>query len=200
MLLRHFLDYNEALWVCVFQDSTLCPSIRPPTTTHSSLTAPAGHWGQSVPLWKTPQRTARRGKGPVCLQVLTASSFTGSELCNMVLPQIFFFFNINWRSLCRNCVIQLYVPVRQGTILVFFGPVCICWLACHALRLWLSGLSGGQAAAAGKSAPNCLLPCKQHLLIKTADLLSKQGHANAGRSVYTCVFRHRAPWLNSNWN
>lgn len=40
----HFIHCNEAFWVCVFQDSTLCPLIQQPTTTHSSLTAPVDHW------------------------------------------------------------------------------------------------------------------------------------------------------------
>lgn len=40
-----FISYNVAFCVvCVFQDSTLCPSIQQPTTTLSSSTVPAGHW------------------------------------------------------------------------------------------------------------------------------------------------------------
>lgn len=183
MLVRHFLDYNETLWACVFQDSTLCPSIRPPTTTHSSLTAPAGHWGPSVPPWKTPQRTARRGKGPACLQVLTAAPFTGSQLCDLVFSSsLLFFFNINEGSFCRNCVMQFFVPVRQGGILFFFlAGVCLLislsWP--EAVVVWPVGRSGSCSGkpSARLSVAMLTTPANQ----KTADLPAKQGHGNAGR-------------------
>ena len=70
-----FIDFNVALYAfCDFQDSTLCPLIHQPTTTLSSSAAPVGRWWQSVLLWKTLLRIARRGREPTCLQVLTAAS------------------------------------------------------------------------------------------------------------------------------
>lgn len=86
---QHFIYNNEAF--CVFQDSTLYPLIQRPTTTLSSLTVPVGHWWQSVLLWKTLPRIARRGREPACLQVLTTatSQVFHQQCCRINLwPQI----------------------------------------------------------------------------------------------------------------
>lgn len=75
-----FIYYNEAFCVRVFQDSTLCPLIHRQTTIPSISTVPAGHWWQSVLLWKTLLRIVRRGREPACLQVLPTNSITAAGL------------------------------------------------------------------------------------------------------------------------
>lgn len=75
-----FIYYNEAFCVRVFQDSTLCPLIHQQTTIPSISTVPAGHWWQSVLLWKTLLRIVRRGREPACLQVLPTNSITAAGL------------------------------------------------------------------------------------------------------------------------
>lgn len=58
----------------VFQDSTLFPLIRRPTTTLFSSTVPAGLWWLNVLPWKTLLKTVRKGREQPSLKVLTAAS------------------------------------------------------------------------------------------------------------------------------